>query len=356
VAHRACILWLLGAGLMAHGCSAPPPAPPPAPEPAAAPGVVAPVPEGPVVNSVEPWTFQGTPGRMIATDHYRIFTTLDESRLSRRIPLFMEMALTHYTSTLGPLPVPEAPLDMFLMAKRWQWQRLTQQLMGDQADMFLRIPRGGYSAGGRAVLYDIGQRDTLAIAAHEGWHQYTQRTFREGLPVWLEEGIATFMEGYRSDPAQRERPLFLGWANIERFDQLRAAAARGDLMPLDRLLEATPQSLLEDTTGGTLTYYAQVWALVHFLREGEGGRYRAGLEAVTRDAAAGQMRRTIEAKVGQRMARQAGLTRRGPGVVMGYFTLDLTGIGEQYDRFVDRLVRTGSKDLIVQGRSPFEAQ
>lgn len=318
--------------------------------PTAAPGVVAT--PTPSVLSTEPWTFQGIPGKVISTEHYRVFTTETDGTLCARVPIFMELALGQYTTGLGPLPLPDGQLDMFLMAKRWQWTRLTQQLMGEQAETYLRIPRGGYAAGGRAILYNIGLRDTLAIAAHEGWHQYTQRTFREGLPVWLEEGIATYMEGYRSDPVQRDHPLFLGWANVERFDQLRAAAARGELMPLDKVLASSPQELLQSTTGGTLTYYAQIWALVHFLNEGEGGRYRAGLQAAVRDAAEGHLRRKMEEKVGARLARQSTMTRIGPGVVLTYFTLDLEGISTQYAAFVDRLVRTGSKDLIVQGKTP----
>lgn len=330
------------------GCASSPPKPP-----AASPGVVAA--EAPVVISTDPWTFQGLPGKVISTQHYRVFTTETDPILCARVPIFMEVALGQYTTALGPLPLPDGQLDMFLMAKRWQWTRLTQQLMGDQADTYLRIPRGGYSAGGRAVLYNIGLRDTLAIAAHEGWHQYTQHAFREGLPVWLEEGIATYMEGYRSDPLQRDHPLFLGWANVERFDQLRAAAARNELMPLDKLLESSPQGLLQETTGGTLTYYAQIWALVHFLNEGEGGRYREGLQRAVRDAAEGRLHKTMEARVGSRLARQASASRIGPGLVLTYFTLDFEGISKQYAAFVDRLVRTGSKDLIVQGKSPMTA-
>lgn len=334
--------------LFLFGCGAP--AGPPAT--AAAPGVLKP--DAPIVQTSEPWSFQGTPGQMIATEHYRVFTT-DTERLAARIPGFMETALRQYTSALGPLPSPPDRLDVFLLSKRWQWARLTQQLMGQQAETYLRIPRGGYSAGGRAILYNIGMRDTLAIAAHEGWHQYTQRTFKQGLPVWLEEGIATFMEGYRSDPERRDRPRFLGWANIERFDQLRSAAARGELMSLEELLDATPQSMLQTTTKGTLTWYAQVWALVHFLNEGEQGRYKPGLQSAVRDAAEGRLGRVMNEKVGSRLARSAGLTRRGPGLVLAYFTLDMEEISTQYAAFIGRLVRTGSKDLIVQGRSPFAA-
>jgi hypothetical protein len=322
------------------------------PRPQPSPGVVAPESAAAVVRSSEPWTFQEQPGRIFDTDNYRIYTTDPRAHVMSRLPAFMESALTHYTTTLGPLPFPETRLETFLFAKRWQWSRMTQQLMGDKADLYLRIPRGGYASSGRAILYNIGVRDTLAIAAHEGWHQYTQSAFREGLPVWLEEGIAAYMEGYRAE-RRGGPPRFLPWANVERFDQLRTAAARGRLLTLEELLESTPQEILGQTTDGALTYYAQVWALVHFLNEGEGGRYAPALRAAIRDAAEGRMRRTLESRLGTRAGRAAALSRRGKGAFLAYITLDLGHAQTEFEAFIQRLVRTGSKDRIVMGESPF---
>jgi hypothetical protein len=78
--------------------------------------------------------------------------------------------------------------------------------MGSDAEVYLKIQRGGFAASGRAILYDIGPRDTFAIAAHEGWHQYTQKSFRAPLTVSFEEGLATYMEGFRWSDDDRTRP------------------------------------------------------------------------------------------------------------------------------------------------------
>ncbi len=301
------------------------------------------------VLSVEPWEFNGRPGRIIRTHWHRIYTTETDPALTDRLPAFLERALDHYTTALGPLPRPPMKLDTFLMSTRPQWAELTWRLMGDQAPTFLRIQRGGFASGGRAVLWSIGPHDTLSIAAHEGWHQYTQRTFRDWLPVWLEEGVATYMEGFVTDPGDPFRPLFSGWANVERFDQLRQSSAQGELLPLGALLSSNPQELIHATTTGTLTYYAQVWALVHFLHE----ERRDGLRTLLADGAAGRMALALELRLGKAAAVEALRTRQGDAIYRVYFG-DPAADAPEYTRFIAKLVETGSRDRIVAGRSPFE--
>ncbi|TVQ59407.1 MAG: DUF1570 domain-containing protein [Phycisphaerales bacterium] len=305
-----------------------------------------------VVESVEPWTFGGAEGQIIRTRHYRIYTTETNAVLVNRLPGFLEAALDHYRNALGPLPPPPIRLDTFLMDNRSQWTRLTTQLMGRDAPRFLRIGRGGFATNGRAVLYDIGLFDTMAIAAHEGWHQYTQRTFRDPLPVYLEEGIASYMEGHKWAGST---PVFLPWANVERFDQLRAAAARDELQPLRTLLDSAPQDLLDHVGDGALTYYAQVWALVHFLHEGAGGRHRETLRNLLIDASQGRMRNVLVNRYGTNPGMTALASRRGAAVFVAYFD-DLEAIEAEFERFMQALVRSGSRGPIVAGESPFASE
>jgi len=304
------------------------------------------------IHSTEAWTFGREQGRVIRTDAYRLFTTENESILVSRMPTFMEQALETYTTGLGELPRPPVPLDTYLMANRPQWTRLTQSLMGPQAELYLKIQRGGFTAQGRAVLYDIGTHDTFSLLAHEGWHQYTQRTFRQPLPTWLEEGIAAYMEGFRWDPDFPEFPHFKGWANIERFDQLRRAAQESRLVGLEELLSQAPQELLAQGGDRALTFYAQAWAAVHFLREGENGRYRDGLERLLRDAASGEVADRITAELGPAAGRAYLMRRRGPELFRVYFNRDLSEASEEFERFCRRAVSVGAKEKIVAGRSP----
>ena len=305
-----------------------------------------------VVLSVDDWSYAGRDGQVIRTEHYRIYTTATDHRLRSQSPAFLELAFAQYTTALADLPAPTMKLDTYLLDSRWQWTRLTKQLMGDRAELYLRIGRGGYAASGRAVLYDIGPRDTLSIAAHEGWPQYTQRAFKSRLPVWLEEGVATYMEGFRSNENDPRTKRMLPWANVERFDQLRGARARGKTLKLGALLDSTPESLIAVTTEGTLTYYAQVWALTHFLHEGEDGKYQEGLRRLLIDAAEGRISRTVRDALGPAQSRSLTSERVSKAIFRAYFSDDLATVEKEFERFMTTLVRTGSRDRIVRGQSP----
>lgn len=304
------------------------------------------------VLSTQAWTYNGRPGVIVTTPRFKLYTTLEPSTLRSRVPAFLEHALRHYTAELADLPMPRVPLETYLMASRPQWVDLTRRVTGPRAQVYERIPRGGYAFEGRAVYWDIGEHDTLQIAAHEGWHQYTQAALREPLPSWLEEGLACYMEGFRWHPSQPNVPVFMPWANTERFDALRALAAQGRLVSLDELVHSTPDELVRKSGDDTLGFYAQAWALVHFMAEGERGRHRPGLLAALRDAAAGTLSRTLVERVGPRDARAAFSTRRGDAVIRAYLNADPATLHPAYEDFVRRIVRTGGRDAVVAGRSP----
>ncbi|MFO0963113.1 MAG: DUF1570 domain-containing protein [Phycisphaerales bacterium] len=288
----------------------------------------------PVVATRE-WKWQLVDGVEIDTRHWIIRSSLRSANATGTLPAFYEAALAHYRASLGNLPEPPRRLEACVFGSRDEWSRYTRHRLGDEAGPYLNMGRGGFTSGGEAVLYDIGARDTLAIAAHEGWHQYTQTTFRSALPVWLEEGIACYMEGFRMPPGAAA-PTFMPWRNSERYAELRSVARKERLVPLDELLAGSPQSFLAVSRDAQLGYYAQVWALVHFLREGEGGRYRAGLERILADAVSGKLPTRAGAKA----------------MVSIYFDTDTDRFARSYERFVGSLIEGNAWDRVIRGESP----
>jgi hypothetical protein len=86
---------------------------------------------------------------------------------------------------------------------------------------------------------------------------------------------------------------------------------------------------------------------MHFLNEGEGGRYRAAFRQLIDDAANG------------RMADRMGLVRRSrlmPGrlVLSQYFKVDERELDRQYQAFVKQIVASGAGDAIWLGENPIE--
>jgi len=293
--------------------------------------------------TIEPWTFGPYEGQILVTPNYRVHTTLTDDASLRRVPVFIEAALLNYRSALGELPPPPSKMSSFLFQTRAQWEAKMQQLLPNDAHSFHNLGRGGLTTDGQAILYYIDRRgmsDTLAITAHEGWHQYTQSTFKQSLPVWLEEGIATYMEGYvtRSDGV----PSFRAWENRERRGALRESVRRDRMIPLGELFSRRPQAFLEDGRRTLLSYYAQVWALTHFLAVGEDGKYRASLEQVIQDAAHGNLHRRLMNSTAftVRSRREMFSDRVGLWVILEYFNRDIAQFEEEFNAFLQVILES----------------
>lgn len=301
------------------------------------------------------WTFDGVQGQRLVTQHFDIHTTDRSMAVAERLPGMMEAAVKNYTTAFTALAQPKSRLDMYVMATRPQWQKLTLMELGERGRQLIGIARGGFSIGGRAFLFDIGSADTMSIACHEGWHQYSQRNFAEALPVWAEEGCATFMEGHRW---RAGGVIFSGWNNAERFDRLREAVDKGDLLPLETVLTAAPDQILAMGNEAGVTYYAQVWAMVHFLREGEGGKYKAAFERLLKDAQAGRISAAVvdstrRAGNGDNRGRMLILARGlGTQVFRTYINPDLSRAEAEYRAFISQIVAPGSKQRVISGQSP----
>ena len=281
-------------------------------------------------------------------------------RLQKALPVFTGSALRHYRSMLaegseaGLLDPPPERMSTFVFGTRAEWAAWTSWRLGRGAKLYLGIERGGYTIDAESVIWDIGRYDTLCMLAHEGWHQYTQSVFRHPLPAFLEEGLAAYAEGHRfrrSDAA----PVFMPWRNLERYGQLRSSKYRGRLIDLDELVAKPPQYVVAGSESGLLTFYAQVWVLVHYLMEGEGGKYRAGLIKLVRDAVDGHVATSLydADRSAARRGRNLG-PNTGRDIIATYFDEDYQSFKAGYEAFIDRVVASGNGTKIWQGRSPIE--
>lgn len=237
-------------------------------------------------------------GERITTRNYEILTTAQHLPVTQTLPGFLEASLARHRafagSSLGSpaLPPPPGRMQIFFFADRQEWAQFTRATVDASANPLLAIEVGGYAAGGRAVLFALPpelDRLTLKIAAHEGWHQYVQRTFREPLPTWADELIAVMAEGFLIDAEGRYR--FEPLLNPERMSQLEIVLNEGRWRPLEDILSSDPTQLLGSAPTQAVDYYAQLWALGVYLAL-EPQRW-SGLERLLRDAARGRMQREL---------------------------------------------------------------
>ena len=270
------------------------------------------------------WYFDGEEGVQFVTPNWNIYTTIPIPRIVESLPDFYSDLLGHYTTVFGDLPYPQKRIDVFMFATETQWQLKLLQMLGEDAKEWYSLGRGGLTVDGTGVLYNLDRRGrsrvTLRIAAHEGWHQYAESVFKDSLPTWLDEGIGTWMEGFRIRNGEID---FMPASNWDRLSTLRKIVSADKLDSLNFLLTSEPSELLLTGRSALLSYYSQLWALTSFIVEFENGKYLPGLHAVLASALEGTL-------------------QEPHGGWMFAFTNNPTQIEHEYKVWVVQYVRPGS--------------
>ncbi len=230
----------------------------------------------PVRFESEPWKFANVPGYKITTEHYEICTTLRDQVLRDALPGFVEAAYENYARLVPSAHTPAERMKIYLFAARPQWEAFTRRFTGPRAKVFLQVRNGGYSERGVSVIEYVAHAITFPLFAHEGFHQYLYHHVSSQIPAWLNEGLAVCCEGQRWGSQTIKE--FDPWYNPMRRNDLTAALAGNRLHALHRLLETDAGRIIEGSNQSVATYYAQVWALMLFLREGANGKYAAGFQ------------------------------------------------------------------------------
>jgi hypothetical protein len=257
----------------------------------------------PTVKTVTPWpvpdfiTDQPRPGLTVETRHYRIFTTLEDPLILRQVPIFLESAFASYAEMTASPIQPKNLLDVYLFKNREQWEEFTRSKTGPLYPVYQKIRSGAYCFEGVCVAYHLGRRSDFAVLAHEGWHQFNHALFQYSLPAWLDEGVATCFEAWQW---RNERFSFVPRINGSRLIPLKKALIDGKIFPLEELIQLDPGMVLmaksdgpappddPDLQGPVQLYYAQLYALIRFVREDNYGRRLPELRKILDDAMAGR--------------------------------------------------------------------
>lgn len=282
----------------------------------------------------EPWSAAQREGVHLTTEHFDLFTTVEDGELRHALPVAAEAAYQQYVRLLPPAPGHEgARLTTYVFATRGEWDRFTRARFPQSYAVYQYIRAGGFTEDGAAVLFHSSPATTLATLAHEGWHLYVQTRTSCRPPAWLNEGLACYLESFdftRLPP----RPMPL--SNSFRLDHLRSALAESKAFSLHELLDTDAgEVLLHNHSGITQTYYAGVWGLVSFLRHGMEGRHAAAFERLLADLADGSLPIRV---------RAAMLTREGDGdddfgraVFSLYFGAADKGMEQAYQAYLREL-------------------
>jgi tetratricopeptide (TPR) repeat protein len=117
----------------------------------------------------------------------------------------------------------------------------------------------GTSEGNFIALTASWSSDPRPVVYHEFLHYFLHSNFPP-LPLWYEEGLADFYSTFRATSSAAEVGL-----PVERHV---ACLMREAMMPLDRLFAVSRDSPEYNERSRQGIFYAESWALVHYLTEG----------------------------------------------------------------------------------------
>jgi hypothetical protein len=284
--------------------------------------------------TVDSWRDDGHLGRRIATEHYEIFSTVDDREFERALPVFLETAYKQYERTIPNNVVLDAPLSTFVFQSRQEWAAFSRRRFPQRFPVYSLIRSGGFTDGTNSVLFYVDRASTFATLAHEGWHQYAATRFGQ-LPAWLNEGLACSFETYRW--AGKE-VVFESLKNTFRLNSLREAVQTGSLITLRELLATHAGQVVSlDDSRITQSYYAQAWAFVCFLRYGDEGRWAAGFERLLHDMAQGEFRLRLGAQ--QIADARVGADDPGAALIRLYFGVSAEELEECFRVYLLALAR-----------------
>jgi tetratricopeptide (TPR) repeat protein len=120
--------------------------------------------------------------------------------------------------------------------------------------LFLSHPEGNH------LLIDGSAHSVDRVVYHELTHYFLRNTIPGDVPLWFNEGLAEFYSTFR----QRNNAVEIGLPVEEHVDWLRTQT----LIPLKDLLAINRQSREYHEADRQGVFYAESWALVHYLMIG----------------------------------------------------------------------------------------
>ena len=182
-----------------------------------------------------------------------------EEREIRKLAISLE-EFRHALSLLFPQARIETPVPttVFLFKSHRSFKPFKPQYQGktknDVAGYFQASPDGNYIA----LTSEGGLGDAHEVIFHEYEH-FVIRNNLPNAPVWLNEGLAEFFSTFTTSDGDRKGTL--GVPIARHILRLR----EGRLLPLDTLLTVGHKSPHYNETGKVGIFYAESWALIHYL-------------------------------------------------------------------------------------------
>lgn len=227
---------------------------------------------------------------VVSTEHFQLRSSADLARtveVAERLEAFYLQLFRHYDLFFAPKGKEGAAALIFGISPSQQ-QPLVVNFYRDQGQFKAHAnpptdwAAGFYSGGSHeSYFYDMGNTYSVTVLQHEIVHQILGETSPGGAESWLAEGAAVYLE----DAFFRDGVLTLGGFN----DHSRIVAYAGGFRNNNagkehRLLDVLKlRTMAEWDSGDIGKNYKGAGAVVYFLCNFDGGRYRADFVDFLRD-------------------------------------------------------------------------
>lgn len=161
----------------------------------------------------------------------------------------------------------DVPLTIIALQSGRQLRTMIDSSRENIAGLFV----AGHDVNLVLLRLDLAREDRYQIAYHEYMHALVRQTIGV-VPIWLNEGLAEMYSQARLDTDD----VLLGMPSNEHL----AALQERSLLPLAALLAVDQQSPYYTEDNRATVFYAQSWALTHFLMLGDNGAHRQKLFAL----------------------------------------------------------------------------
>ena len=203
----------------------------------------------------------------VRTPHFILLSNTD-SRRARNVALEFEQARELFRVAISPDAGQDTALPVVIFAVRNRAD-LRVLLPGLEGELPIGVFRRSPDQHSIAVRLDEPSEQRF----HTVYHEYHHLLFRSAVaraPVWLTEGLAEF---WSTMETRRDGSMEIGRPNPRHLRALRL----GSMMPLARLLAFDGH--IHDQSGEAIAvFYAQSWAVVHYLMLGDGAGGRRTLD------------------------------------------------------------------------------
>lgn len=196
----------------------------------------------------------------VTTPHFVVLSNAGR-RPARETAEHFEQIREIFLQALPGRIKPGPPLQVFAVSGERTMKRMLPHFWDRKdgtrpAGAFRSNPTGAYAVV-RADLLMIAGYGTVY---HEYFH-FLVDSSRAKVPTWLNEGLATYWASTRLTAKAAE----VGRPDIDRLDYLRGE----HLLPLDELMAADRSSPHYSQSEKAWRFYAQSWALTHYLMIGD---------------------------------------------------------------------------------------